>query len=163
MSDRTGMPDQEPVDILLVEDEVADACLVKLALRETGMAARLHHVLDGSEALAFLHHQPPNFAAAPRPRLVLLDLNMPRMNGREFLQHFRAEKGFTDIPVVVFSTSEYDRDKESCFALGANDFVTKPVDIDAFIAAVRGIEQRWFTEPSAVGDDGELVRRDDGV
>ncbi len=142
--------DPAAVDILLVEDEAADACLVKLALRESDVSSRLHHVQDGSEALAFLRRQTPNFASAPRPHLVLLDLNMPRMNGREFLKHLRADNGFTDIPVVVFSTSEYERDKESCFALGANDFVTKPVDIDAFIAAVKGIERRWFnTAPSA--------------
>ena len=142
-ADNSG--DSSAVDILLVEDEAADACLVKLALRESDVALRLHHVQDGSEALAFLRQQPPNFQEAPRPRLVLLDLNMPRMNGREFLKHLRADSGFGDIPVVVFSTSEYERDKESCFALGANDFVTKPVDIDAFIAAVKGIERRWFT------------------
>jgi CheY-like chemotaxis protein len=134
-----------PFDILLVEDEAADACLVKLALREVTQPSRLHHVLDGSEALAFLRKQEPRYADAPRPRLVLLDLNMPRMNGREFLQRLRTEeKRFIDIPVVVFSTSEYERDKESCYALGANDFVTKPVDIDEFIAAVKGIGQRWF-------------------
>ena len=134
-----------PFDILLVEDEAADACLVKLALREVERPSRLHHVLDGSEALAFLRRQEPHYADVPRPRLVLLDLNMPRMNGREFLQRLRTEEArFLDIPVVVFSTSEYEKDKESCYALGANDFVTKPVDIDEFIAAVKGIGQRWF-------------------
>lgn len=139
-----------PVDILLVEDEPADACLVKLALREVTRPSRLHHVLDGSEALAFLQRQSPRYGDVPRPGLVLLDLNMPRMNGREFLQRLRAEAGYGDIPVVVFSTSEYERDRETCYALGANDFVTKPADIDDFIAAVKGIGQRWFP----AGDSG---------
>ena len=133
-----------PVDILLVEDEAADACLVRLAFAEVGQSATLHHVQDGVEALAFLHRQPPQYAQAPRPRLVLLDLNMPRMNGREFLQRLRAEAAYSDIVVVVLSTSEYERDKESCRALGANDFVTKPIDIDDFINAIRGISQRWL-------------------
>lgn len=131
-------------NILLVEDEAADACLVRLALRDAETHSELHHVSDGAEALAFVQRREERYAAVPRPRLILLDLNMPRMNGREFLRHFRGDTSFNDIPVVVFSTSEYERDKESCFALGANDFVTKPVDIDEFIAAVKGIETRWM-------------------
>jgi len=131
-------------DILLVEDEAADACLVKLALREVKDRSRLHHVMDGAEAIAFLQRRSPQFAEAPKPGLVLLDLNMPRMNGREFLGHVRADKLFDDIPMVVFSTSEYERDKETCFALGADDFVTKPVDIDHFISAVKTIEDHWY-------------------
>jgi CheY-like chemotaxis protein len=130
--------------ILLVEDEAADACLVRLALRDAENSSQLHHVSDGAEALAFVQRREDRYAGVPRPKLILLDLNMPRMNGREFLRHFRGDTTNNDIPVVVFSTSEYERDKESCFALGANDFVTKPVDIDEFIAAVKGIETRWM-------------------
>ncbi len=130
-------------NILLVEDEAADACLVRLALRDRQETSILHHVTDGSEALAFVQHKGDRYLDAPRPELILLDLNMPRMNGREFLRHFRGDDSFRDIPVVVFSTSEYERDKESCAALGADDFVTKPVDIDDFIAAVQNIENRW--------------------
>ena len=137
------------VDILLVEDEAADACLVRMALKEAETPSQLHHVCDGAEAWAFVQREDNRYAAAPRPRLILLDLNMPRMNGREFLRLFRGEERFNDIPVVVFSTSEYERDKESCYALGANDFVTKPVDIDEFISAVKGIEARWFAAKSA--------------
>jgi len=137
--------------ILLVEDEAADACLVRLALRDAEKNSQLHHVSDGAEALAFIQRQEERFAAVPRPRLILLDLNMPRMNGREFLRAFRADSSFNDIPVVVFSTSEYERDKESCYALGANDFVTKPVDIDEFIAAVKGIEDRWMQSTVTLG------------
>ena len=135
--------DENSLDILLIEDEPADACLVKLALHESNFSAKLYHVRDGAEALDFLHQQRLGYSQAPRPRLVLLDLNMPRMNGREFLQHLRAERSFDNIPVVVFSTSEYEQDKKSCYALGANDFVTKPVDIDDFIAVIRGIKERW--------------------
>lgn len=137
------MAEQNDFNILLVEDEAADACLVRLALRDAEQNSQLHHVSDGAEALAFVQRE-ARYAEVPRPKLVLLDLNMPRMNGREFLRHFRGDPNFNDIPVVVFSTSEYERDKESCFALGANDFVTKPVDIDEFIAAVKGIENRWM-------------------
>lgn len=138
------MSEDNAFNILLVEDEAADACLVRLALRDAENSSEIHHVCDGAEALAFVQRRDERYSNVPRPRLILLDLNMPRMNGREFLRHFRSDSSFNDIPVVVFSTSEYERDKESCFALGANDFVTKPVDIDEFIAAVKGIETRWM-------------------
>ena len=143
------MTEDTDFNILLVEDEAADACLVRLALRDADKSSQLHHVCDGAEALAFVQRQDQKYSAMPRPRLIFLDLNMPRMNGREFLRAFRSDSSFNDIPVVVFSTSEYERDKESCFALGANDFVTKPVDIDEFIAAVKGIETRWMQAQSA--------------
>lgn len=144
-----AVAEDKDFNILLVEDEAADACLVRLALRAAEGGSQLHHVCDGAEALAFVQRDGQKYPAVPRPRLILLDLNMPRMNGREFLRIFRADTRFNDIPVVVFSTSEYERDKESCFALGANDFVTKPVDIDEFIAAVKGIESRWLPGKSA--------------
>lgn len=137
--------------ILLVEDEAADACLVRLALRESVETSELHHVTDGAEALAYVQQDGESYRDTPRPGLILLDLNMPRMNGREFLRVLRGNDSFNDIPVVVFSTSEYERDKESCFALGADDFVTKPVDIDEFIAAVQGVERRWSSAPKRNG------------
>ena len=129
--------------ILLAEDEPADAHLVKAALSENHILADLHHVVDGREALEFLHRQGPRFADAPRPDLILLDLNMPRMDGRGFLAAIKLEPDLRIIPVVVLTTSEVERDVVSSYDLGAAGYITKPVDVIQFMAAIRCMSNYW--------------------
>lgn len=134
-----------PFDILLVEDEPADANLVRTALRENKVLCNLHHVLDGVEALAFLRRQDESYRAAPQPDMILLDLNMPRMNGREFLSAIKADAALQAIPVVVLTTSDVERDVVAAYKLGAAGYITKPVDLAQFIDAIRQLGNYWFT------------------
>ena len=129
--------------ILLAEDEPADAHLVKTALTENEIPADLHHVVDGVDALEFLHKKGP-YQNVPKPDLILLDLNMPRMNGREFLAAAKADDVLDSIPVVVLTTSDVERDIVSSYKLGAAGYITKPVDMDQFIDAIRQVGTYWF-------------------
>jgi len=133
-----------PFDVLLVEDEPADAHLVRSALRESRVYCTLHHVLDGIEAVAFLRRQGEQYRAAPRPDMILLDLNMPRMNGREFLAVVKADEALKAIPVVVLTTSDVERDVVASYHLGAAGYITKPVDMEQFIDAIRQLGSYWF-------------------
>lgn len=135
--------DIKPFEILLLEDEEADAYLVRIALAEAKVHCRLHHVLDGHEGLDFLRRSPP-YQEAPHPDLILLDLNMPRMNGDEFLTIVKADDTLCDIPVVVLTTSEVERDVQASYQHGASGFITKPVDIGQFVAAIRQLSDYWF-------------------
>ncbi|CAA7617787.1 Response regulator rcp1 [Magnetospirillum sp. LM-5] len=130
--------------ILLVEDDLADAHLVRLAIGEEGGKVAVHHVLDGLEAFEFLKRSEPRFATAPRPDLILLDLNMPRMDGREFLAEVRHSPDLMDIPVVVLTTSDVERDVLASYQLGAAGYVVKPVDLDEFTQAMRRLQDYWF-------------------
>ncbi len=132
------------VDILLLEDEPADAYLVKMALREGKVLANLHHAIDGREGLDFLQNI-GKYADAPRPDLIFLDLNMPRMNGAEFLKALKADETLNDIPVVVLTTSDVENDVVRCYQLGAASYITKPVDMQQFISAINQIGEYWFT------------------
>ena len=134
-----------PFDILLVEDEPADASLVRAALKESRVLCNMHHVLDGVEALGFLRHDGESYLQAPRPDLILLDLNMPRMNGRELLAIIKGDDKLAGIPVVVLTTSDVERDVVSSYKLGAAGYITKPVDMEQFIEAIRQIGNYWFT------------------
>ncbi len=134
-----------PFDILLVEDEPADANLVRAALKEGKVFCNLHHAEDGVEALAFLRRQGDGYRDAPQPDMILLDLNMPRMNGREFLAAVKADAALQAIPVVVLTTSDVERDVVASYQLGAAGYITKPVDMDQFIDAIRQIGSYWFT------------------
>ncbi len=134
-----------PFHILLIEDEPADANLVRLALKENKVSCHLHHVLDGVDALAFLHHENEPHPTAPLPDLILLDINMPRMNGREFLAAIKNDVQLRTIPVVVLTTSDVERDVITSYKLGAASYITKPVDIDQFIAAIQQLDSYWFT------------------
>ncbi|WP_196435641.1 response regulator [Methylomonas sp. LL1] len=134
-----------PFDILLVEDELSDAHLIKMAIRENKVWCRLHHAIDGVEALAFLRREGEQYKQVPRPDLILLDLNMPRMNGREFLAAIKADDALATIPVVVLTTSEVERDIVASYKLGAASYITKPVDIEQFIDAIRQLDSYWFT------------------
>ncbi len=130
--------------ILLVEDEPADAHLVKAALSENHILADLQHVVDGREAFEYLHREGPRFAQAPRPNLILLDLNMPRMNGQEFLAAIKQEPGLCSIPVVILTTSEVERDVVASYKLGAAGYISKPVDVVQFMAAIGDLGDYWF-------------------
>jgi CheY-like chemotaxis protein len=140
------MPDKSmPLfDVLLVEDEAADAHLMKMSFKENQLPCNLHHVWDGVEAIAFLRQQGADYADVPRPDLILLDLNMPRMNGREFLAKIKSEPNFSSIPTIVFTTSDIERDVVASYQLGANSYITKPVNVEQLITVVRQIEAYWF-------------------
>lgn len=136
---------QRMFTVLLVEDEPADAQLTRLAFEEGRLLVDMHHVLDGVEALEFLRRSTPAHAEAPRPDIILLDLNMPRMNGREFLAEVKADEALRRIPVIVLTTSDVERDVVQSYELGAAGYVIKPVDMDQFVNVVRGIEHYWVT------------------
>ncbi len=133
-----------PFDILLVEDEPADANLVRSALKTNKVFCNLHHELDGVDALAFLRRQGERYQNTVRPDLILLDLNMPRMNGREFLAEVKKDVELSVIPVVVLTTSDVERDVIASYKLGAAGYITKPVDMEQFIDAIRQLDNYWF-------------------
>lgn len=133
-----------PFEILLVEDNPGDVLLTQEALQEAKLRVTLNVVSDGVEALDFLHRRGP-YAAATRPDLILLDLNMPRKDGREVLEEVKTDPALCSIPVVVLTTSQAEQDIVRSYHLHANAYVTKPVDLDQFITIVQSINQFWFT------------------
>jgi CheY-like chemotaxis protein len=128
-----------PVEILLVEDSPSDANLAVAALKEGGVRNRVHHVEDGAEAMAFLRREQP-FPDAPRPDLILLDLNLPRMDGYQVLAEVRKDARFRDIPAVVLTASADPRDVEESYKLGANYYITKPADLHEFITTMEAVK-----------------------
>jgi CheY-like chemotaxis protein len=124
------------LDVLLVEDDPGDTLMIREAFEQHHITHRLHHVPDGVEALAFLLGEGEH-AGSPRPDLILLDLNLPRMDGREVLKRVKGDAGLRAIPVVVLTTSDADEDILRSYDLHANAYVTKPVDFDRFIEVVR--------------------------
>lgn len=134
----------EPVDILLVEDNPGDARLAVEALKEGNVSNRLHVVPDGVEAMAFLRRE-GKYSDAPRPHLVLLDLNLPRKDGRQVLAEVKTDDLLKRIPVVVLTTSQAEQDITRSYDLHANCYITKPVDLDRFITVIRSIEDFWCT------------------
>ncbi len=131
------------VEILMVEDNPADARLTEEALKEGLLRNRLHLARDGVEAMQFLRREGP-FSDAPRPDVVLLDLNLPRKDGREVLAEIKTDPDLKHIPVVVLTTSEAEQDIVKSYALHANCYVTKPVDLQRFIEIVHQIETFWL-------------------
>jgi CheY-like chemotaxis protein len=132
-----------PIDILLVEDNPADVRLAVEALRAAHVENRLQVAPDGVDALARLRRQ-GRYADAPRPHLVLLDLNLPRMNGREVLAEMKRDADLASIPVVVLTTSTAEEDVTGTYALHANAYVVKPVEFSGFIEVMRAIETFWL-------------------
>lgn len=132
----------EVFEILLVEDNPGDARLAQEALKEGRMTSRLKVVVDGVEAMAYLRHE-GQYAGSPRPHLVLLDLNLPRKDGRQVLAEMKADDDLRRIPVVVLTTSQAEQDILRSYDLHANCYITKPVDLDRFISVVRSIEEYW--------------------
>jgi two-component system response regulator len=132
------------VDILMVEDDPGDVELTREGFRECALAAVLHVVEDGIEALRFLRRQGP-YREAVVPDLILLDLNLPRMDGRELLRELRADDSLKAIPVVVLTTSEADTDIFDCYRLGANCYLSKPVRLDDYLSMVQSLGVFWFS------------------
>jgi CheY-like chemotaxis protein len=134
----------KPIEILLVEDNPGDADLAREALENGKVLNTLHVVGDGELAMAFLRGEGP-YTKAPRPDLILLDLNLPRKDGREVLAEVKSDAGLRCIPVVILTTSKAEEDILKTYDLHANCFITKPIDLDQFIKVVQAIEEFWFT------------------
>jgi two-component system response regulator len=132
------------IEVLLVEDDPGDELMTREAFEDNKIANRLHVAHDGEEALDFLHRRGEHENAPPID-LVLLDLNLPKYDGREVLQQIRADPGLTHMPVVILTTSSAEEDVVRSYKLHANAFVTKPVDVNQFIAAVRQIDEFFLT------------------
>jgi chemotaxis family two-component system response regulator Rcp1 len=133
-----------PVEILLVEDNPGDVRLTQEALKESKVTNNLSVAEDGVEALAFLKRE-GKYADAPRPDLLLLDLNLPKKDGRELLEEIKADENLRRIPVVVLTTSKAEEDILRMYDQHANCYITKPIDFDQFIEVVKSIEDFWLT------------------
>jgi CheY-like chemotaxis protein len=145
-----------PIEILLVEDSPSDTDLTLEALKDFKVRNHVSVVEDGVLALQFLRHQGP-YAEAPRPDLIMLDLNLPRKDGREVLAELKADGNLKTIPVVVLTTSRAEQDILRAYQLNANCYITKPVDFNQFLEVVRSIESFWLfvvTLPPAVRAGG---------
>ena len=137
-------PEGDPVQILLVEDSPGDIRLTREVLRDAKIANELHIVGDGEEAMRFLRRQGV-FDGVPRPDLVLLDLNLPRKDGREVLAELKEDPDLHLIPVIVLTTSAAEQDVLRSYDLNAACYITKPIDLDEFISVVRSIESFWLS------------------
>jgi len=133
----------KPIEILLVEDNPGDVRLTKEALKEAKVINNLTVLKDGAQALAWLRRQ-GQYAKAPRPHLILLDLNLPKKDGREVLAEIKADDSLKRIPVVVLTTSEDEQDVLKSYNLHANCYITKPMDLEQFITVVKSIEDFWL-------------------
>jgi CheY-like chemotaxis protein len=134
----------QPIEILLVEDNPGDVDLTREALEGSKIKNLLHVVVNGEEAMAFLRRK-GKYTHAPRPDLVLLDLNLPRMDGREVLAQIKSDDNLKRIPVVVLTSSKAEEDVLKTYNLHANCFITKPMDLLQFVKVVHVIEDFWFT------------------
>ena len=134
----------QPIEVLLVEDDPGDELMTREAFEENRIGNRLHVARDGEEALDFLY-QRGEYADAPRVDLILLDLNLPKYDGRQVLEKIRSDPELTHTPVVILTTSSSEEDIMRSYKLHANAFVTKPVDVNRFIAAVRQIDEFFLT------------------
>ncbi len=132
-----------PARVLLVEDNEADVRLTREALRDAGDDIRLSSVTDGELALAYLRRE-NGYAEAPRPDLVLLDLNLPRKNGLEVLEEMRADPDLACVPVIMLTTSSAEHDIVACYSRGANCFVVKPLELDEFMDLIGAIRTFWL-------------------
>jgi two-component system, chemotaxis family, response regulator Rcp1 len=133
-----------PLEVLLVEDNPGDVRLTVEGLKEGKLRNNLHVAKDGVEAMAFLRRE-GEYADAVRPDLILLDLNLPRMDGREVLTAIKSDASLKTIPVVILTTSRAEQDVLRSYELQANCYITKPVDLEQFITVVKAIEGFWFT------------------
>ena len=149
------MSNTKVVEILMVEDNVSDARLAEETLKDGKVHNNLYHVKDGVEAMQFLRRQ-GEYSDAPHPDLILLDLNLPRKDGREVLAEIKEDPELRVVPVVVLTTSEAERDLVRTYDLHANAYVVKPLDLNRFIEVVQAIEDFWFAivklPPKAQGD-----------
>lgn len=134
----------DPIEILMIEDNPDDVDLTLEALRDVKLINRVHVVEDGVEALAFLRQQ-DGYAGIRRPDLILLDLNLPRKDGREVLAEIKADENLRRIPVVVLTTSQDEEDIYRTYDLHANCYIQKPVDLEQFVKVVKAFEEFWLT------------------
>lgn len=133
-----------PIEVLLVDDDDDDVRLTRKSLEHDRVLNRIHRVQDGVEAMEFLRREGP-FEAAVRPDLILLDLNMPRMDGREVLKELKQDRDLSLIPVVILTTSSDERDVYLSYEQSANSYVTKPVDLLQFKTVLQGLREYWFS------------------
>nr|ACS68545.1 hypothetical protein MC7420_6780 [uncultured bacterium FLS18] len=140
----TGIELGRPIEILLVEDSPTDASLTKEALKRGKIRNNVHLVEDGEQAMSFLRRDSP-YQDVPRPDLILLDLNLPRKDGREVLAEIRADPQLKSAVVIVLTTSADEKDILRAYGLNANCYVTKPVDMDQFMVQIKAIENFWLT------------------
>ena len=136
--------DAEPIEILLVEDSPGDVRLTQEAFQDAKVHIKLHVASDGTEAMAFLHRK-GEYANVPRPYLILLDLNLPKKDGREVLEEIKESPTLKSIPVVVLTTSASEADILRSYRLHANCYITKPVGLDGFLEVVKSIDDFWLT------------------
>ncbi len=134
----------KPVEILLIEDNPVDIRMTQEAFRDYKVANNLHAVTDGELGMDFLYHR-GEYKDAPRPDLILLDLNLPKKNGREILDEVKADDNLRSIPIVILTTSELDEDIMGSYCHQANAFITKPIDFDDFVTMMRTIGDFWLT------------------
>jgi chemotaxis family two-component system response regulator Rcp1 len=137
--------DGMPIQVLLVEDSPGDVRLTQEAFRDANKAIQLNVVVDGVEAMAFLRHEGAH-VHAPRPDLILLDLNLPKMDGREVLAHIKEDESLKLIPTVILTTSDAEADIVKSYQLQANCYLNKPVQLDAFENLVKSINDFWLTK-----------------
>jgi two-component system, chemotaxis family, response regulator Rcp1 len=136
--------ENRPIDILLVEDNPGDVRLTREALKDAKVLNEIHVARDGVEAMQFVHRE-GSFKNAPMPDLILLDLNLPRKDGREVLADIKQDPKLCHIPVVVLTTSKADEDIVKTYNLHANAYITKPVDLNRFVEIMHSLEEFWFT------------------
>jgi chemotaxis family two-component system response regulator Rcp1 len=134
-----------PIEVLLVEDSPGDVRLTQEAFRDANISVRLHIATDGVEAMEFLRCEAAH-RDAPRPDLILLDLNLPKMDGREVLAHLKADADLKTIPTVILTTSESETDIVKSYQLQANCYLSKPVQLDAFENLIKSINDFWLTK-----------------
>ena len=137
-------PEPQPIEILLVEDNPGDVRLTLEALKGAKMHNNLSTVPDGEAAMDFLHRR-GDYDDAPRPDLILLDLNLPKKNGREVLEEVKGDPILKSIPVVILTSSQAEEDIAATYDLNANCYITKPVDLDEFVKVVRSIDDFWLS------------------
>ena len=134
----------DAINILLVEDNPGDALLAQEALQDSKLLIKTHHVEDGVEALTFLRKEGV-YTDVPTPDLIILDLNLPRKNGREVLAEIKSDDALKSLPVVVLTSSEAEKDILQSYALQANCYITKPIDLHQFMTIVQTVQDFWFT------------------
>lgn len=144
MTDNSLSATGRPIEILLVEDSPGDVRLIIESLKENKLRNKLDVVEDGVQALAFLH-QESRYAEAPHPDLILLDLNLPKKDGREVLAEIKADENLRRIPVVILTSSKAEEDIFKAYNLQANCYITKPMGLDQFVKVVKSIQEFWLT------------------
>jgi two-component system, chemotaxis family, response regulator Rcp1 len=135
-----------PLQVLLIEDSPGDVRLTREAFRDASMSIELHVAADGVEAMAFLRREAPHNTKAKRPDLILLDLNLPKMDGREVLAHIKEDYSLRSIPTIILTTSDAEADIVQSYQLQANCYLTKPVQLEAFESLVKSINEFWLTK-----------------